>query len=87
LVGLEWLGVGGVVWSGLDVLEWTHRNDIYYFYQRFFKVIGLEWGLTNAEFQALSIHNVFELNGCWSGLEWVGAYFINTPGFEFGLCV
>jgi len=33
----------------------------------------------SGEFQGLSIDNIFELNGAWSGLEWLGAYFTNTP--------
>ncbi len=37
------------------------------------------WGLVNGEFQGLSIDNIFDLNGAWSGLEWLGAYFTNTP--------
>ncbi len=37
----------------------------------------------NGEFQGLSIDNIFDLNGAWSGLEWLGAYFTNTPFNRF----
>jgi hypothetical protein len=44
----------------------------------FFKENDLEWNFLSAEFKALSLWYIFELNGAWSGLKWVRAYFTNT---------